>query len=83
MVEVEAIKKAQGQIRKRLALNLKAARLRMGLSQERTAERAGFSLQYFQRIERVMVNVPLDTLTRLAVALRMEPADLLSKHRKI
>jgi transcriptional regulator with XRE-family HTH domain len=82
MVEVEAFKKAQGQLRRRLALNLKAARLRMGLSQEKTAERAGFSLQYFQRIERLMVNVPLDTLTRLALALRTEPADLLAKPRK-
>ncbi len=38
------------------------------VTQERAAERVGFSLQYLQRIERQIVNVPLDTVARFAHA---------------
>jgi transcriptional regulator with XRE-family HTH domain len=74
-----AVERLQLQTRRRLALNLKAARARLGLSQERAAEKAGYSLQYFQRIERCIVNTPIDTITRLSAALRLDPAELLSR----
>ena len=61
-------------VRARVALNLRRRRESLGLSQERAAERAGLSLQYLQRIERRIVNVPLDTLARLAHAYGVEPA---------
>lgn len=77
--ETTGILRAQKRTRRRLALNLKAARARLGLSQERAAEKAGYSLQYVQRIEREIVNTPLDTLSRLAHALRITPAQLLSE----
>jgi transcriptional regulator with XRE-family HTH domain len=70
--------KLQVQARRVLAANLKAQREQLGLTQEQTAERVGFSLQYTQRIERCIVNVPLDTLVRLAHALGVTPAQLLS-----
>lgn len=70
---LETLRKA---LRGRLAENLRVERKRLGLTQERTAEKAGFSLQYFQRIEREMVNVPLDTIARLAHALQIDPAQL-------
>jgi DNA-binding XRE family transcriptional regulator len=63
--------------RRTLSLNLKRERARRGMSQERTAEAAEFSLQYFQRIEQGIVNVPLDTVARLAHALNVEPHVLL------
>jgi len=63
--------------RERFALNIRAERHRLGLTQERAAELVGFSLQYLQRIERQIVNVPLDTLCRFAHAYRVDPADLL------
>ena len=59
------------------AANLKAERARLGLSQERAAERVGFSLQYLQRIERCIVNVPLDTLVKFARGYGVEPVELL------
>jgi len=71
--------KLRRECRRRLADNLRSERKRLGLTQERTAERAGYSLQYFQRIEREMVNVPLDTVARLAHALQVDPAQLIRK----
>jgi transcriptional regulator with XRE-family HTH domain len=53
-------------LRHRFAQNIRAERRRLGLTQERAAERVGFSLQYYQRIEREIVNVPLDTIARFA-----------------
>jgi transcriptional regulator with XRE-family HTH domain len=63
--------------RHRLACSMRRERERLGLTQERAAERVGISLQHFQRIEREIINVPLDTLTKIAHALRTEPASLL------
>jgi transcriptional regulator with XRE-family HTH domain len=60
-----------------LAANLRLERQRLELSQEKAAEQVGFSLQYLQRIERRIVNVPLDTLVRFAHAYGVEPAELL------
>lgn len=65
-------------LRRRLAANLKEERKRARITQERAAELAGFSLQYVQRIERCLVNVPLDTIARLGLALRVDPARLLA-----
>lgn len=65
------------QVRTCLAENLRSERRRLGLTQERAAELVGFSLQYVQRIERQIVNVPLDTIARFAHAYRVEVADLL------
>ena len=69
--------KQQTTARRLLAANLRAERARLKLSQERAAERVGLSLQYLQRIERSIVNVPLDTLVRFARGYGVEPADLL------
>jgi transcriptional regulator with XRE-family HTH domain len=65
------------EVRKRLAQNLRRERERLGLSQERAAERVGLSLQYLQRIERKIVNVPVDTVARFAHAYEVPPALLL------
>lgn len=53
-------------------------RRRLGLTQTKAAERVGFSLQYLQRIEREIVNVPLDTIARFARAYRVAPSLLLT-----
>ncbi len=71
--------KLRREFRGRLAQNLRSQRKRLGLTQETAAEKAGFSLQYFQRIERELVNVPLDTVARLAQAFQVDPARLLIK----
>jgi transcriptional regulator with XRE-family HTH domain len=77
-----SLESLQRRTRKRLADNLRAQRVRLELTQERAAERTGFSLQYYQRIERCIVNVPLDTISRLAHVYGVDPADLLAKSRK-
>jgi transcriptional regulator with XRE-family HTH domain len=64
-------------MRRQLAANLRLERQRLHLTQERAAERVGLSLQYLQRIERCIVNVPLDTLVRFARAYGVAPAELL------
>lgn len=77
-----AYEKTRREARLRFAANLRAQRKRLGLTQERAAERVGFSLQYLQRIERRMVNVPLDTLARFASAYGVEPSALLRRPRQ-
>ena len=73
------------EVRQRVAQNLRARRNDLGLTQEKAAELVGFSLQYLQRIERQIVNVPLDTLTRFARAYRVDPGDffLAASHRRL
>lgn len=61
-----------------LAAQLRALRLRRGLTQETLAERAGMDRSYLSAIERGRNNVPLDTICRLAWALGMDVRDLLS-----
>lgn len=65
------------ELRQRFSTNIRAERHRLDLSQERAAELVGFSLQYLQRIERRIVNVPLDTIARFALAYEVDPAELL------
>src|SRR5688572_15649250 len=61
-----------------MASQLRAARQRRRLTQETLAERAGLHRSYVSGIERGQHNVPVDTLCRLAWALRMDPRDLLA-----
>lgn len=63
--------------RRVLAAQLRRARARRNLTQEALAERIGIHPSYLGSIERGRRNVPLDTLCRLAWALRLEPHDLL------
>jgi transcriptional regulator with XRE-family HTH domain len=81
MAARSSLAKFQMATRRQLAANLKLERERLGLTQERAAERVGFSLQYLQRIERCIVNVPLDTITRFARSYGVEPAGLLKTAR--
>ncbi|QHT65493.1 helix-turn-helix domain-containing protein [Rhodocytophaga rosea] len=61
------------------ALNkrVKELRLRKGLSQEQLAEDAGLSLRTIQRIENGETLPHGDTLTRLAIALKVSPDDII------
>ena len=77
MATLRSHQRAAQDLRRRLAANLRAQRERLGLTQERAAERVGFSLQYYQRIERQIVNVPLDTVARCALAFSVDPQELM------
>ena len=62
-----------------LSKNLRAAREAQRLSQEALAERSDLHRTYVGSVERGERNVSLSTLETLAVALGVEPADLLRK----
>ena len=63
--------------RRVLATQLRTVRTRRRLTQVAVAERVGIHPSYLGSIERGRRNVPLDTLCRLAWALRVEPHELL------
>ena len=68
--------------RDRLAANLRAARARMGISQERLGELAELHRTYVGGIERRERNVSIDNIERLANALGLDIAELLSSGRQ-
>jgi transcriptional regulator with XRE-family HTH domain len=55
---------------------LREHRQRAGLSQEKLAAKAGFDRTYVGRLERAERSVSLVSITRLAEALDVEPAEL-------
>jgi transcriptional regulator with XRE-family HTH domain len=63
--------------RRVLGVHLRTARTRRKLTQDALAERVGIHPSYLGSIERGRRNVPLDTLCRLAWALRVDPHELL------
>jgi transcriptional regulator with XRE-family HTH domain len=61
-----------------LAENVRVLRTGLGVSQEDLAVKAGFHRTYVSQIEREKVNLTLDNLAKLADALKVAPAKLLS-----
>ena len=66
-------------ILKRFGENLREARQRTGLSQEKLAAKAGIDRTYVGGAERGERNVALVNIVRLAEALEIAPADLLRR----
>jgi transcriptional regulator with XRE-family HTH domain len=62
-----------------LGRNLRAARERLGLTQEQVSERSGVQAGEVSRIERGMRDPKVSTLEKLAAAVELEPADLLRR----
>ena len=65
--------------RSRFAVNLRAARLARGFSQEELGARAGLHRNYIGSVERNEKNISIDTIERLANALGVDVLDLLSR----
>ena len=55
---------------------IRAYRKQAGLSQEKLAEKASLSYKYLGEVERGDVNVSLDSLMRIAKALKVKLRDL-------
>ena len=68
---------AADQARRRLALNARAARERLGLTQERASEVIDCSVQALRRIEGAKAVVTLDFIARVALAYRVDVAAML------
>jgi transcriptional regulator with XRE-family HTH domain len=64
--------------RHRFARNLKSRRTELGLSQEVLADEAGLHRTYIGSVERGERNVSIDNMERLAKALDLDIADLLT-----
>jgi len=62
---------------KKVAQNVKAIRLRQGLSQQQLANKTGLTVRYISRMENTAPNVTLDVLERLAAGLNCPAAELL------
>lgn len=60
-----------------IAANVRRIRTRVGLTQEALAEVGGFDVRFVQKIERAKLNVSVETLVRLALALDVTPGVLL------
>ncbi|MFT3723361.1 MAG: helix-turn-helix transcriptional regulator [Hyphomonadaceae bacterium] len=69
-------------IREVFAANLRRARRAAGMSQEDLAHQAGIDRTYISSLERAQYAVSIDVIDRLAVALNVEPAELLMRPRK-
>ena len=63
--------------RVRFAQNLKQRRLELELSQEGLAEIAGLHRTYVGSVERAERNISIDSMERLATALRVDVVQLL------
>lgn len=64
------------------AENVRRTRQELGLSQEELAERAGVHRTYVGMLERSEKNVTIYNIERIALALGVEPALLLTPNKK-
>lgn len=62
-----------------LGEKLKKERLRIGLSQERLAEKAGVHRTYISFLERNVKSPTLDVLFRICKALRIKPSTIINR----
>ena len=62
--------------RRTVGQHIRAYRKQTGLSQEKLAEKASLSYKYLGEVERGYVNVSLDSLMRIAKALKLKLSDL-------
>lgn len=63
--------------------NVRRQRLELGLSQEELAEKAGVHRTYVGMLERSEKNVTIYNIERIALALGVEPASLLSSPESV
>ncbi|WP_226687231.1 helix-turn-helix domain-containing protein [Stutzerimonas stutzeri] len=73
------VKSSQCHLATVFAANVRATRIALGLSQEALAERAGVHRTYIGMLERSEKNVTIYNIERIALALNVEPAFLLTQ----
>lgn len=75
------IQRESHHLRKVLAQNIRRVRAQKGFSQEKLADVAGLHRTYVGSVERCERNISLDNIGKLAVALGVEPASLLTERK--
>lgn len=73
-----SMEKSDSSLRNTLADNLRRLRKAQGLSQECLADAAGLHRTFVGAVERSERNISVDNIEKLAAALRVSPAVLLS-----
>jgi transcriptional regulator with XRE-family HTH domain len=73
------MKSSDSHLRHMLADNLRRLRREQGLSQERLADLASLHRTFVGSVERTERNISLDNIGKLAAALQVSPAVLLSE----
>lgn len=69
---------ADHELRLRVASHVRKRRIAAGLTQVEFADASGIDVRHIQKIERGEVNLTLRTLARLALALSVDPSELVS-----
>ena len=67
------------EIRRVFAVNLRRLRAERSLSQEALADMAAIDRTYVSALERELYSVSIDTVAKLALALKVPPASLLEE----
>ena len=62
---------------KKIAQNIKKARLEKGLTQETLAKKAGINSNYYAKVERGEINPSLETISKILKALDIKSSDVL------
>jgi len=68
-----------GSARLAFATNLRIARMKQGISQEKLADLTGLHRTYIGSVERGERNVSIDNMGRIALALKVPLAELIGK----
>ena len=71
-------KRPKQSLRELFAANLRAERARRGLTQEDLAGLTGLHPTYISRVEKAGYNIGIDSIERFAMALALDPQELLS-----
>jgi transcriptional regulator with XRE-family HTH domain len=66
-----------------IGANVHRLRTRQALTQDQFEELSGLDVRFIRRVERGVVNLRFDTFIRLAVALGVEPGQLLKPARPV
>lgn len=75
------MKGLKGNFRKELGERIRELRKSVGITQEELGEKSALSYKFIGEIERGQVNVSIDSLARIAIALEVKIGDLFSKEK--